>query len=83
MLFFMGLNKLYFAASIYAEEHNILHSAHLVSQGEKGRSQIYPMESSVSCTNMTQEGEILTLLGKSFMLSAACSGCACYLRLFH
>ena len=34
MLFFMGLNKLYFAASIYAEEHNILHSAHLVSQGE-------------------------------------------------
>lgn len=82
MLFFMGLNKLYFAASVYAEEHNILHSAHLVSQGEKGRSQIYPMESSVSCTNMTQEGA-LTLLGKSFMLSAAFSDCACYLRLFH
>lgn len=25
----------YFAASVYAEEHNIFHSAHLVSQGEK------------------------------------------------
>lgn len=35
MLFFYGLNKLYFAASVYAEEHNIFHSAHLVSQGEK------------------------------------------------
>lgn len=40
MLFFMGLNKLYFAGSVYAEEHNILHSAHLVSQGERGQSQI-------------------------------------------
>lgn len=32
---FYGLNKLYFAASVYAEEHNIFHSAHLVSQGEE------------------------------------------------
>lgn len=32
---FYGLNKLYFAASVYAEEHNIFHSPHLVSQGEE------------------------------------------------
>ena len=31
----MGLNKVYLAASVYAEEHNILHSPHLVSQGER------------------------------------------------
>lgn len=33
----MGLNKLHFAASAYAEEHNILHLAHLVSQRERGQ----------------------------------------------
>lgn len=55
----MGLNKLYFAASIYAEEHIILHSAHLVSQGERCQSQIQPMKSSVSVTVRTLRGEMI------------------------
>lgn len=33
MLFFYGPNKLDFAASVYAKERNIIHLAHLGSQG--------------------------------------------------